>query len=403
MTELVKEESRGIIDSMELNEVISKTVDHVLNENSDLTSESLSSSKRRSQRENQVKRPMNAFMVYAQVARKKVAHKYPNLSYRKLSKTLGELWRMLDEQERKPFVEEADRLRREHKREHPTYKFQPQRRKRGSKRVNKTEGDPFQPGTTFLNNSPSTAAVVNPNPNVQVGNLFDKVSRQLNVAIQNTGSPSHSPYMKGAGQNLVWPFVANTPELCKNANIVSTSIMKSQQRHIATGLPSSSTSHPRVPGSLENAKPQFHAAGFPFNSTASVVDERFQNQAQVTNSFTATPEANQFLNTKFLLSPASSINNSLFSETYSQTAAMPNIYTTAVTAGVENFGVYNREMSFPSRVELNNISSGGGMTSANRLQSNAYKQNNNPNIFEDFSTRPPQTRHDPMLYLMDRM
>ena len=68
-------------------------------------------------------------MVYAQAARKKLTENHQHLNNAELSKTLGKFWRMLSEEEKRPFKEEAERLRLQHKKDYPEYRYQPKRRK----------------------------------------------------------------------------------------------------------------------------------------------------------------------------------------------------------------------------------------------------------------------------------
>ncbi|KAI8426188.1 hypothetical protein MSG28_005122 [Choristoneura fumiferana] len=76
-----------------------------------------------------VKRPMNAFMVFAQAMRRRLSEQRPSLHNAELSKSLGSMWKSLSEEEKLPFIKEADKLRTQHKREYPDYKYQPRRRK----------------------------------------------------------------------------------------------------------------------------------------------------------------------------------------------------------------------------------------------------------------------------------
>ena len=68
-------------------------------------------------------------MVWSQIERQKLISSRPDLHHAGISKYLGKRWRQLSTQERRPFVEEAERLRVLHMMEFPDYKYRPRKRK----------------------------------------------------------------------------------------------------------------------------------------------------------------------------------------------------------------------------------------------------------------------------------
>ena len=75
-----------------------------------------------------IKRPMNAFMVWSQIERHKIIEKTPEMHNAEISKSLGKIWRTLCQEERAPYIAEAERLRLLHMTEFPDYKYRPRKR-----------------------------------------------------------------------------------------------------------------------------------------------------------------------------------------------------------------------------------------------------------------------------------
>ena len=75
-----------------------------------------------------IKRPMNAFMVWSQLERRKICEHQPDMHNAEISKQLGTRWRQLTDEQKAPYVAEAERLRQMHMQEYPDYKYKPRKK-----------------------------------------------------------------------------------------------------------------------------------------------------------------------------------------------------------------------------------------------------------------------------------
>ncbi|XP_063432093.1 uncharacterized protein LOC134714628 isoform X1 [Mytilus trossulus] len=73
-----------------------------------------------------IKRPMNAFMIWARTARGKLAEETPNASNAEISVKLGELWSHLAKEEKQKYYMEAERVKARHRQDFPDWIYQPE-------------------------------------------------------------------------------------------------------------------------------------------------------------------------------------------------------------------------------------------------------------------------------------
>ncbi|CAN8028473.1 unnamed protein product, partial [Ixodes persulcatus] len=75
-----------------------------------------------------IKRPLNAFMLWSRLQRRKFVHANPGMHHPEVSKLLGVVWRQLPMTAKRPYIVEAGRLSSHHAEQHPTYRYKNRRR-----------------------------------------------------------------------------------------------------------------------------------------------------------------------------------------------------------------------------------------------------------------------------------
>ncbi len=159
-------------------------------------------SSKKMKNEQKLKRPMNAFMVWSSLERKRLAEREPHLHNTELSKRLGEIWKGMSEDLKKPHRDEAQKLKAKLMEEHPDYKYRPRRRKDIVNLRNSTGGI-FAPSGSYVTGQPT--AVVNNNDYMKLYAMNNQPSPQIAYATRNIQQNNFVPE-----KGYMFPFAAAT-------------------------------------------------------------------------------------------------------------------------------------------------------------------------------------------------
>jgi len=223
---------------------------------------SISSQKKLAARPGYIKRPMNAFMIWSQIQRRKIMSETPAMHNAEISRTLGKLWREQPEDVKRLYVIEAERMRLQHMRDHPDYKYKPKKKNKAQPKKTDHEESMKTPDTSAESQKQLETCVVGKTASESL--VAKRPARKRKLTARNKVTPMNpSSESQIVAKTVINPVkisvIANT-SIAHSRNEGAVTLNNPTDSVTATTIPVCATPPKRARTISEGVSSSFHNA-----------------------------------------------------------------------------------------------------------------------------------------------